>query len=141
VSMFCNKLLDMAIIRLEEGHYNFISIDINRKYPEVGEPIEIYGYPMGSVICDDVINLNLSLTRGYVSSNQVFEKLRRVFIDGDARHGNSGGPIVSMETGKVIGMLHGSIVTAQSEYDVDNICYTIPIKYLKTYFIMANEGK
>lgn len=130
-----NRLLDMAIIKLEPGKYHFISIDIERKYPDVGEPIEIFGYPMGSVICDDVINLNVSLTRGYVSSTQVFMKLRRIFIDGDARHGNSGGPIISMKTGKVIGMLHGSIMTAQSEYDVDNICYTIPLKYLKKYFI------
>lgn len=135
-----NRLLDMAIIKLEPGKYHFISIDIERRYPDIGEPIEIYGYPMGSIICDDVINLNVSLTRGYVSSTQVLMKLRRIFIDGDARHGNSGGPIISMKTGKVIGMLHGSIMSAQSEYDVDNICYTIPLKYLKKYFITKEEN-
>lgn len=75
------------------------------------------------------MNLNLSFSRGYISSIQQHNQAERVLLDISAKAGNSGSPVINLSTGKVIGILCGSIIN-QSCNLTEEINYMSPIKYL-----------
>jgi len=70
--------------------------------PQVGDPVAVLGYPAG---------LPLSVTRGSVSglkrSVSINGVRRRGLVQTDAavNHGNSGGPLLSIETGALLGLV------------------------------------
>lgn len=101
----------------------------------LGDDIVILGFPFGKKINDEVMNLNLSFTRGYISSIQNQNKTERVLLDISAKSGNSGSPVINMNTGKVLGILCGSIINKGSNI-TEEINYMSPIKYL---FNLMNE--
>lgn len=71
------------------------------------------------------MKLNISFAQGYVSSNQVVNGIDRTLLDISAKAGNSGSPIVSTETGRVIGILCGSMIQGNEEVN-----YMLPISYI-----------
>lgn len=124
-----NEKTDFAIIRIEDSKgLKSIELDIDRAEPHCGEEIVIYGYPLGDRLTDDVIDLNISFAKGYVSSNQIKDSIKKTMLDISAKHGNSGSPIISLENGKVLGILSGSVIGANI---ADEVNYMIPICYLK----------
>lgn len=124
-----NKKTDVAIIKIIDDVQNlfYAEIDKDRKQPVLAEEISLYGYPMGYQLNDNVINLNISVTKGIVASNQIKDGIRKTMLDIKACHGNSGSPVISRENGKVIGLLSGGI---QGE-NVDEVNYMIPVCYLR----------
>lgn len=121
-----NETVDIALLKLEKGNYYYSLIEENRK-PYPGEEIVILGYPFGSRMNDDVMKLNISFAKGYVSSNQVVAGIGRTLLDISAKAGNSGSPIISTETGNVIGILCGSMIQGNEEVN-----YMLPISYIDT---------
>lgn len=75
------------------------------------------------------MQLNLSFTRGYISSIQKQNKSEKILLDISAKSGNSGSPIIDIATGKVLGILCGSILN-ESTNITEEINYMSPIKYL-----------
>ena len=123
-----NKEYDYAIIKLESNEYNFAELSIE-DHIELGNDIIILGYPFGKKLNDHVMELSLSFTRGYISSVQNQNNVERVLLDISAKSGNSGSPVIDMNTGKVLGVLRGSIIN-QSTNITEEINYMSPIKYL-----------
>ena len=122
-----NKETDTAIIKIESGkQFSFIELD-DREEAELGEDVVIYGYPLGSRLNDDVYDLNISFAKGNVSSNQVIGGIKKTMLDISAKHGNSGSPIISCKTGKVVGHLEG-IVPGQDDWEEVN--YMMPVCHL-----------
>lgn len=119
-----NTEVDIAIIKAEGGTFPFIELLAENESIEIGEEIDILGYPFGSKLGDDVEDLQISLTRGFVSSRQKRNGKTVYYIDIAARAGNSGSPVTSRESGKVVGVLCGSIVNGREE-----INYMCPITY------------
>ena len=121
-----NEKTDTAIMKIENKRtFPFIDLD-DRAEAETGEEIVIYGYPLGDRLNDDVLKLNISFGKGFVSSNQVIG-IKRTMLDISAKHGNSGSPIISCENGKVIGLLSGAVPGQEAG---DEVNYMIPICYL-----------
>ncbi len=123
-----NEVTDTAIIKIDNApSLPFIELD-EREEPALGEDIVLYGYPLGDDLNDSVFDLNVSFNKGYVSSNQVYKGIKVTMLDIAAKHGNSGGPLISCKTGKVIGTL-----TARVPFDDpgDIVIYMHPICYLK----------
>lgn len=90
---------DYAFLKMAEpefnGKYRFnFSED---EEIEVGQRVAFMGYPFG-------LN-NLTCHIGYISS--IYEKndVRIFQIDGSVNGGNSGGPLISLESGHVIGLI------------------------------------
>lgn len=84
-----------------------------------GEPIFISGYPLSIAV--------LITTSGAIASSDAVDIENNTLKDvywGDIRanHGNSGGPVVSLETNKVIGMQRG-IATANAEFEGGSYAY------------------
>lgn len=125
-----NEETDTAIIKLENASkLPFVELD-DREEAKLGEDIVILGYPLGSHLNDDVKELNISFNKGYVSSNQIIEGRKYTMLDLSAKHGNSGSPIISCKTGKIIGLLSGGLNPHPEESPTDEINYMRPICYL-----------
>lgn len=123
-----NETTDTAIIKIENAlGLPFAELD-DREAAELGEDIVLYGYPLGDDLNDSAFDLNVSFNKGYVSSNQVLDGIKVTMLDISAKHGNSGGPLISCKTGKVIGTL-----TARVPFNDpgDIVIYMHPICYLK----------
>ena len=123
-----NEETDTAIIKIENApKLPFVELD-DREETEIGEDVVIYGYPLGSILNDDVFNLNISFAKGNVSSSQVNKGINITLLDLLAPCGNSGSPVISCKTGKVVGILSAAILGTNS---IDWINYMHQISYLK----------
>lgn len=119
-----NNELDLAICKIDEYNGQYAELDLNRKKANLGEEIALYGFPFGQRMNDDVMDLNISYTRGYVSSYQTIKGRACALLDISAKAGNSGSPVVSCENGKIIGFLSGSILGGHDNREEVN--YMIP---------------
>ena len=71
---------------------------------------------------------NISFYKGYVSSNQVKDGNSVTFLDIDVKSGNSGSPVISAKTGKVIGIISGIKVGGRAALN-EKMPYMIPIQH------------
>ena len=78
--------------------------------------------------------MNISLTKGYVSSRQRKEGANIFLIDISAKAGNSGSPVIDMRTGKVAGILCGSLLN-QNGTLTEEINYMRPLDYFFYTFV------
>lgn len=95
---------------------------------EIGNDIIILGYPFGKIVSDNYDSLSLSLTKGYVSSWQKRNNLEYALLDISAKAGNSGSPVVDLKSGRIIGILCGSIIQDSGKLR-EEINYMYPISY------------
>lgn len=100
-----------------KGGYPTLSV---APYVEVHEMMEIAtcGFPLGDVLQTQIGTITSSFTRGIISSirprpDGPENELRGFQLDLTATNGNSGGPVFSLATGQVFGVLQG--VIAQNE--------------------------
>ncbi len=92
---------DLALLKVSKAvpGYRF---RLARRSADIGESVAVLGYPLG---------LPLTLTRGTVSGLNRTIRIdgvpRRGLVQTDAavNRGNSGGPLISIETGEVIGLV------------------------------------
>lgn len=124
---------DVAVILIDGNGYYAAAIDMEERV-YLGDEIVILGFPFGSKVADDVMEMSVSYTRGYVSSKQMKNGMEQVLLDISAKAGNSGSPVLSRETGKVIGVLCGSILNNSGDRLVEEINYMRPIRYINSMF-------
>ncbi|MFH1885203.1 MAG: serine protease [Pseudomonadota bacterium] len=113
---------DLAVARVHPHPAfpdGFPSLQIE-SYEAIHEGMEIAtcGFPLGNFLMDKFGTMTSSFTKGILSSvipssNVPKELLRGFQLDLTATHGNSGGPVFSMRSGKVFGVLQGGIQKAQ----------------------------
>jgi len=124
---------DFALLKMQSGTYEYLKLADQEFKPKMGEEIAILGFPFGGLVADKIEDLSLSLTKGYVSSIQKKNGIKNAYLDISARKGNSGSPVIDTNTGIVIGILCGSIVSG-SENHVEEINYMRPITYFWELF-------
>tara|TARA_B100001013_G_scaffold236565_1_gene145606 strand:- start:510 stop:1865 length:1356 start_codon:yes stop_codon:yes gene_type:complete len=96
--IYVDHLLDLAVLRVPNSMIpefaKQASLECHAK-PIVGSPVGAYGHPF---------SLDYSGTRGIVSGNRY--RWGRYWVQTDAaiNSGNSGGPLINLDTGKVIGI-------------------------------------
>ena len=88
-----NTKLEVRNNQKEIKKIDFLTDDV----AYIGQKVCIFGYPFGKE--------NLSMNQGIISS--IYERCGvKVFqIDGIVNNGNSGGPLIDVDTGKVIGIV------------------------------------
>jgi S1-C subfamily serine protease len=121
---------DLAALKLHKhaafpGGYPSLPV---ADYKEVHEMMEVAtcGYPLGEVLHDQMGTVTSSFTRGMVSSIIPAAGISREHVKGfqldlTATNGNSGGPVFSLETGNVIGVLQGGAVHPQTGHAVQGL--------------------
>lgn len=104
------------------------------EYGELYETMEVgtCGYPLGNFLQEQVGTVTSSFTKGMISSiipapNIAREQVRRFQLDLTATNGNSGGPVYSLATGKVFGVLQGGVVHPDTKQSVQGLSVAEPI--------------
>jgi V8-like Glu-specific endopeptidase len=97
---------DIAIIKIAPVTGRALSSAIigDSSMVEVGDEITLIGYPWTSDMFSENL-LNPTVTQGSISGRVMYQGTELLQIQGDARPGNSGGPVLSKETGQVVGIL------------------------------------
>lgn len=119
-----DERIDLAILDVEG--YNYCSAELEiEKTVQLGADIIILGFPFGAKMADDVSEMSVSFTRGYISSLQTRKGRKEALLDISAKAGNSGSPVVDISSGRVVGVLSGSILGGVNNREEVN--YMIPI--------------
>jgi hypothetical protein len=125
---------DIALLEVSTPDHYYLDLENDIDEIKLDDPISIYGYPFGSMVNDNVMDMNISLTKGYVSSRQRKEGFNIFLIDISAKAGNSGSPVINMRTGKVAGILCGSLLN-QNGTVTEEINYMRPLDFFFQRFV------
>lgn len=96
-----DKLIDIALIKLEGENFPTMPVAPIGYHILPGDDIALLGYPFGAKLTDDISLLNASLFEGRISSSQTVQGCERLYVDIQAKRGNSGGPVIDRNTGCV----------------------------------------
>lgn len=117
----CDTKKDLAVLRFREaGNYPILDLEENFT-ASLGDDVVILGYPLGTKL-----GVEVTLSTGIISSTRNISNVSMVQTNAAINHGNSGGPMISRRSGKVIG-----IVTAKVR-DSESIGLAININELKS---------
>jgi len=117
----CDTKKDLAVLRFREtGNYPILDLEENFT-ANLGDDVVILGYPLGTKL-----GVEVTLSTGIISSTRNISNVSMVQTNAAINHGNSGGPMISRRSGKVIG-----IVTAKVR-DSESIGLAININELKS---------
>jgi len=99
--------------RFPQG-YPFLEIEEFRNIAE-GDEIGVCGFPLGNYLSEQLGTITSSYTKGILSSiipgpNVRLEHLGGFQLNVTATNGNSGGPVFSISSGKVFGVLTEAVV-------------------------------
>ena len=96
--------------------------------PPVGHPVGAFGHPWG---------FRFTGTRGITSA--VTTRLGPNLLQTDApiNEGNSGGPLISLETGEVVGINTAKIM----EESVEGLSFAVPMPYACTILELLRQGR
>ncbi|MBZ5667371.1 MAG: serine protease [Acidobacteriia bacterium] len=118
------KDFDLAALKLHEHSafpQGYPTLPI-ADYSELHEMMEVAtcGYPLGESLHDQLGTVTSSFTKGIISSiipaqGVDCEHLRGFQLDLTATNGNSGGPVFSLATGRVFGVLQKGVVHPNSQ--------------------------
>jgi S1-C subfamily serine protease len=114
-TVYVDPYIDVAIIELDEAVPSLKEASLGCKdNPGTGHPVGAYGHPWG---------LNFTGTQGVISGST--EKWGPTLLQTDTpiNGGNSGGPLISMKTGHVVGINTSSI----NDEDDQNTNFAVPI--------------
>ena len=96
--VYVDPLLDMAIIQVDPKTIPAAAVAAELEcagLPAIGAPIAAFGHPWG---------LNFTATRGIVSGEPWIFPREYIQTDAILNHGNSGGPLINLNDGKIIGL-------------------------------------
>jgi len=113
--IYVDSFTDVAIIEVaNDGHVHPVA-PISCDAPEVGEGVGAFGHPLG---------MPFTGTRGIVSGKTDKFLNDLLQIDATVDHGNSGGPVISLRDGRIVG-----IATAMTSGDKsDRLNFATPMK-------------
>lgn len=125
---YVDSFADIAILELETPLPDRKTAPLTRTTPTVvGEPIGAFGHPLG---------IPFTGTRGIVSGTTDQSGPDLIQIDATVDHGNSGGPVISLKDGTVVG-----IATAGAGGDrSDRLNFATPIRDVQRILGLLRSG-
>lgn len=119
---------DIALIKIDGKDFKHVEVDYKLKDVPLGRDVAILGFPLGSRIADNVMELGISLCKGYVSSRQTKDGIDYIMLDVDVKAGYSGSPVIDCKTGRVIGILCGQFTNGGN--GGDGVDFMLPLTYI-----------
>lgn len=102
---------DYAVLRADEpefaGRYNFELGSVEDVV--IGQQVVFLGFPFDS--------LHLTAHVGYVSSKHQTKGINIIQIDGSVNSGNSGGPLLTIESNRVVGVVTRKATGLEEQFD------------------------
>lgn len=130
--------IDMAVLKIRGGT-GFTPMKLRAAHQPISstEQTLIIGYPFGSQLSANADTLLHSHFSGRIASIQHPGTIReRCFIDSSGKAGNSGSPVISRETGEVIGVFNASQTQRHSSGDlIEEINYFTPLRLFFENFV------
>jgi len=129
--VYVDPYLDLAIIAMDPSFIPPSSVVPELDcgdLPRVGHPVGAFGHPWG---------LSFTGTRGIISgitSRFLQEDLQ---TDAPINEGNSGGPLISLQHGKIIGINSATLEEKNSQ----NVNFVLPMKYPCKVLELLRAGK
>lgn len=127
---------DLAVLRLVgvKSPPAAITLSDNAKLTET-MPVYSFGFPFGKALAEDKGSPAVTIGKASVSSLRLGPDgdLATIQIDGNLNPGNSGGPVVDAETGRVVAIINMVLIKAGRESALSNptgISYAIPVRHL-----------
>ncbi len=128
--IYIDPVIDLAILKIDSGkipaNASEAELDCESEY-RTGHPIGTYGHPW---------EVSFTATRGIISGVTYVQEDEWIQVDAPINHGNSGGPLISLETGKVIGI--NSAVANDDK--TEGLNFALPIRSVCTVIELLNKG-
>ncbi len=93
-----DEWIDMALLKIDAVNTPFLKIEPEQKMAGVGDEVLAIGSPLRG-------DLEYSASKGIVSSYRMIGGYPLVQTDAAINHGSSGGPLVHLKSGSVIGII------------------------------------
>ncbi len=116
--VYVDPYLDLAVLQLDKSQrhgLNEAKLDCG-EFPPIGHPVGAFGHPWG---------LTYTGTRGIISGSTAQMGGELLQTDAPINSGNSGGPLISLESGKVVGIN----TSKYNDEDDQNTNFATPMKY------------
>ncbi len=105
----CDTKKDLAVLRFREKA-NYPILDLEENFTaNLGDDVVILGYPLGTKL-----GVEVTLSTGIISSTRNISDVSMVQTNAAINHGNSGGPMISRRSGKVIGIVTAKVRNSES---------------------------
>jgi len=116
--VYVDAYLDLAILELSEAQREDLQeANLNcQEFPPIGHPVGAFGHPWG---------LAYTGTRGIISGVTSRMGTEMLQTDAPINGGNSGGPLISLETGEIVGLSTSRV----NRDDDQNTNFAVPMKY------------
>lgn len=130
--VYVDPYLDLAIVAAIEpqrlGQVTAAPLHCERP-PEIGHAVGAFGHPWG---------LDFTGTRGIVAGSGERYGAGALLIDAPINSGNSGGPLVSLDTGRVVGV---STSALQGTEGVENLNFAVAAHQLCRILELLRDGR
>jgi len=129
--LFVDRYLDLAVLEVPREKMPAGAKKAQLRcddWPEVGSKVGAYGHPL---------SLDFSVTTGIVSGLRYRHNRYWVQTDAAINNGNSGGPLISIKTGEVVGIN----AMGYSKQSSEGLGFAVPMVYACRVFKLLREGK
>jgi serine protease Do len=127
--LYVDNVLDVAIVRMDPDKIPAEMGEARlgcQQAPKQGAGVVAYGHPA---------NLAFTATRGIVSSVRMFGHEEYIQLDAQLNPGNSGGPLLSIETADVLG------INTASMAGMPGLGFATPIRHVCPIINLLRQGK
>jgi S1-C subfamily serine protease len=127
--VYVDPFLDLAIIRVPEGTDTRSIVEPQLEcgtVPPVGHAVGAFGHPW---------RLQFTGTRGIISGVTARYRTELLQTDAPINQGNSGGPLISLDSGRIVGINTASIRGAQ------NTNFAVAMKYACRILQLLQKGE
>ena len=129
--LFVDRYLDLAVLEVPRTKMPASAKEAQLMcdgWPKVGSNVGAYGHPL---------SLDFSVTTGIVSGLRYRHNRYWVQTDAAINKGNSGGPLISVKTGEVVGIN----AMGYSKKSSEGLGFAVPMVYACRVFKLLREGK
>ncbi len=129
--VYVDPYLDLAVLEIPPKHLSDKASVASLQCvdtPPVGHPVGAFGHPW---------TLSYTGTRGIVSGLAVRAGTEWLQTDAALNNGNSGGPLISLVNGQVVGINTAMLGPQNTE----NLNFAVPMKYACRILELLREGK
>ncbi len=127
--IYVDPYLDIAVLRVDPAAIPAFAQESRihcESLPEVGTPVVAMGHPGG---------FSFTATKGVISGSTARMSTEFLQTDAPINPGNSGGPLISQDTGEIVGINTAIIKGSQ------NTNFAVASKYACTILSLLREGK
>jgi len=126
---------DLALLKAATSAPGWLPVSKGESELKLGQTVFTIGYPNA-----DIQGLEPKFTDGRVSSVTGFGDSKNSYqTTVPIRHGNSGGPLVDLLTGWVVGVFNAGLTDGRSGTEVANVSYAIKGKVVCTFLESVPE--